>query len=526
MYYINKRLLKFKIKSINYEKLIKNEKYFIKNKDILLINYVYNISNVNKTIIFTNKKFKNKWFTILTNLEIIDINANKDILWIQANDKKCKHCKELINPKKDFCNVTCMNRYKANNIDYRNKLSKSLKTYHEKLDIDKKQNIYSKVKKTLTEFNKKLTVNEKRDKYSNNVLIYDSYENLNNRFNNINFLFDKDFYYQNKFLPVSCKECGFKWEMTKTTNIARYVCSKCNPYKKHKTQTEIFDYILKHTNCKENCKNIISNELDIFCDGLNLAIEYNGLLSHSFGKSKVSYYNKFDINANYHLNKTQECENKGIQLFQIFEDEFFNKDKKEIWFSMINNKLKLNKKIPARKCEIRNVNFTDSKKFMDSNHLQGHTNSSINLGLYHNDELISLMTFRKHKKYQWEIARFCTLKGNNVIGGASKILKYFEINYKPSSILSFANRRWSNGKVYEKLGFKFIKNTKPNYFYFKENENKLYKREKFQKHKLNKILTEYNPNNSEIQNMINNNYRIIYDSGNMKFVKTYKSYID
>jgi hypothetical protein len=254
---------------------------------------------------------------------------------------------------------------------------------------------------------------------------------------------------------------------------------------------------------------------------LVIAIEYNGLLSHSFGKSKISYYNKFDINKKYHLNKTNECESINIQLFHIFEDEFLNKDKREIWFSMINDKLKLNGRIYARECEIRNVNFSDSKKFMNSNHLQGHTNSTINIGLYYQNELVSLMTFRKHKKYHWEIARFSTLKGYNIIGGASKLLKYFEINYKPKSLLSFANRRWSIGNVYKKLGFKFIKNTNPNYFYFKENENILYKREKFQKHKLNDLLNVYNPSISEIENMINNNYRIIFDSGNMKFVKTY-----
>jgi hypothetical protein len=306
MYYINKKLLKYKIKNIDYKKIIKNEKYFIKNKYLLIINYIFNISNLNKTIIFTNKKFKSKWFTILKKLEIIDNNSNKNFLWEQANNKKCKHCEKLINPKKDFCNVTCMNRYKANNIEFRNKLSEGLKNYHNNLNNVKKQNIYKKVKKTLEDFNKNLTTEEKQNKYTNKLLVYDSFENLNNRFPNINLLFDKNFYYENKFLPVSCKKCGFKWEMTKTTNLSRNICTKCIPYKKHKTQTEIFDYIFKYTNCKENCKNIISNELDIFCNDLKFAIEYNGLLSHSFGKSKISYYNKFDINKKYHLNKTND----------------------------------------------------------------------------------------------------------------------------------------------------------------------------------------------------------------------------
>lgn len=91
---------------------------------------------------------------------------------------------------------------------------------------------------------------------------------------------------------------------------------------------------------------------------------------------------------------------------------------------------------------------------------------------------------------------------------------------KPNSILSYADRRYSNGNVYKKLGFELIGATKPNYFYVK-NKN-LFSRQKFQKHKLEKKLKDFNWGLSESQNMFNNGYRRLWDAGHWKFVlKTY-----
>ena len=193
---------------------------------------------------------------------------------------------------------------------------------------------------------------------------------------------------------------------------------------------------------------------------------------------------------------------------------------------MINNKIGLSQKIFARKCEIKEINYLDSSSFLEYNHMQGNCNSSVKIGLYHNNELVSVMTFRKHRKYEWEIARFANKINTNVVGGASKLLRYFERKYSPKSLLSYANRRWSQGNLYETLGFQFIENTPPNYFYFKPNENILYPREMFQKHKLANKLELFDETLSEVKNMFMNGYRIIYDSGNKKYVKFYKSPID
>ena len=80
---------------------------------------------------------------------------------------------------------------------------------------------------------------------------------------------------------------------------------------------------------------------------------------HSFGKSKHSMFNNYQNESkdkNKHLIKTQLCEDNNIQLFHIFENEWINPTKQEIWKNMLKNVLLLNKeKIMARKCKIINI---------------------------------------------------------------------------------------------------------------------------------------------------------------------------
>ena len=67
----------------------------------------------------------------------------------------------------------------------------------------------------------------------------------------------------------------------------------------------------------------------------------------------------------------------------------------------------------------------------------------------------------------WELNRFCCDYNYRVIGIASKLLSYFKTNYEWSRIFSYADRRWSTGKVYQTLSFSLIKKTNPNYWYIK-----------------------------------------------------------
>ena len=111
------------------------------------------------------------------------------------------------------------------------------------------------------------------------------------------------------------------------------------------------------------------------------------------------------------------------------------------------------------------------------------------------------MTFCKsrfNKNYEWELSRYSSSK--HVIGGAGKLLKYFERIYKPKSLITYADRRFSQGKLYYKLGFTFDHFSSPNYFYCDQNLNIL-SRIHCQKHKLKDILKDFDESLSESENM-------------------------
>lgn len=133
------------------------------------------------------------------------------------------------------------------------------------------------------------------------------------------------------------------------------------------------------------------------------------------------------------------------------------------------------------------------------------------------------MSFSKPRfsnKYEYELIRFCSKLNYHVIGAAGKLLKYFEKTYQPKSIVSYAYRRWSTSDIYKILKFEKVNESKPNYWYWKD-QFKLFNRIEFQKHKLKNVLEKFDENLSEYENMKNNGYFRIFDCGNLVFVKTY-----
>ncbi len=288
-------------------------------------------------------------------------------------------------------------------------------------------------------------------------------------------------------------------------------CLKCG-LSCDKSENELKDFI-KSLNIEfiENTRNIISPlELDIYIPSHNLAIEYDGLYWHS------ELYKP----SNYHLNKTLECEKQGIQLIHIFEDEWLFKQ--DIVKSRLMNILGLtSNKIFARKTNIKEVSSNDSKLFLNDNHIQGSSIDKFRIGLYLDDELISLMTFGKPRialgskstENGYELFRFCNKLNTSVIGGADKLLKHFIKTYNPKNIISYADRRWSQGDLYEKLGFTFIHNSKPNYYYIINNKRK----HRFAYRKDVLIKDGFDPNNTEHDIMLERKIYRIYDCGTITY---------
>lgn len=273
-------------------------------------------------------------------------------------------------------------------------------------------------------------------------------------------------------------------------------------------QDEVFKFISEHyhSDIIKNTKDIIGKELDLYLPDINLAIECNGTFFHSelFGGKK----------QNYHVDKTNLCEEKGIRLIHVFSHEWYSK--KDIYTSIILNSIGSTGRVGARKCEIRTVCHADEFTFLERNHVQGYVKSDVAYGLYSGNELLSIMSFGKsryNKIADIELLRFCNKLNVNVNGAASKLFKYYLEEFKNvKNIVSYSHRHIFNGSLYKKLGFEQISINRPSFYYTKD-YNKVYNRLKFQKHKLKNKLDIFDENKTAWDNMKANGWDRYWDCG-------------
>lgn len=297
-------------------------------------------------------------------------------------------------------------------------------------------------------------------------------------------------------------------------------CSHCFPklFKTSIAEQEIYEFVKLHAPTAINgVRTVITpQELDIYIPELNLAFEYDGLYWHSFDRIETAEERK------YHNNKTRRCAELGIRLIHIFENEWLHK--REIVESRILHILGKSRTIFARKCKIVELNGSNAAAFMRNNHIQGTCAATTKLGLEYKGELVAVMTFGKprfSKDADVELLRYANTIGVSVVGGASKLFKHFLKKNSGLSIISYSDRRWNTGELYSNLGFKFVENTTPSFYYANTDTMELHHRSKFMKHKLPGILGErFDPAKTESQNMFDAGYRRIWDCGTSKWLFT------
>lgn len=198
-------------------------------------------------------------------------------------------------------------------------------------------------------------------------------------------------------------------------------------------------------------------EIDIWVPSKNLGIEYNGEYWHSEAVDCPHY----DMR-----NKQLLAKNQGISLINIWESEWQNRPEQILNFleARIGNPTK----IFARKCEIDTLHHQAAKEFINSYHIQQIQAVKLAYGLYHNGELLSCMVFDKHHRNnkEWVLKRFCTKTGSLIVGGATKLLKNAIEDQQFSSLTTWSNNRWSEGNVYQKMGFNLKAEYDPDYAYW------------------------------------------------------------
>lgn len=355
----------------------------------------------------------------------------------------------------------------------------------------------------LSKESKEKSIKSKSDKF---IKKYSDLKIINNVGNNI---------------EIKCEKCDNIFEIDRAVLSHRHnykveICTLCNPVSKSISYSEkevvdfLKEFIPEESIETKNRKILNPQEIDIVVPEKNIGIEYNGIFWHS----------SYKMEDNYHLKKYIKCKEKGLKLIQIFEDEWVNK--RDIVKSILKTNFNIFERvIYGRKCVIKEIDSEMCKNFLNDNHIQGNHNSKIKIGLFYNEELVSVMTFGSLRKSLgmnkienvYEMVRFCNLKNSKVIGGGSKLFKYFLRKYNPIKIISFSDNRFFSGDLYKNLGFTLIKETKPNYFYI-EGRRRV-NRFNYRKDILVSMGYDRNKTEREITEEIGL-YRI-YDCGNKKW---------
>lgn len=260
-------------------------------------------------------------------------------------------------------------------------------------------------------------------------------------------------------------------------------------------------------------------ELDVYIPEKKLAIEYCGLHWHGELRNGKAARKK-------HLNKLLACRAAGIRLVTIFEDEWLSNRAAVEGFlsSMLGQKVV---RLQARKLGVTRLEPEEAKGFLEEYHLQGAANGQ-HWGLRTKDRnLVAVATFaspnasRASKKGGGviELARYCLGPKVSVAGGLGRLLAgYVEANPEVRSIVSFSDNRWSEGKVYEALGFEKVAETSPSYWYFKAStKGPRHHRYGFRKQRAAKLFG-CAPGETEWKIMQRAGYDRIWDCGNAKWV--------
>jgi hypothetical protein len=246
-------------------------------------------------------------------------------------------------------------------------------------------------------------------------------------------------------------------------------------------------------------------EIDIWIPANRLAIEYNGLFWHC-EQSKPDRL--------YHQKKHQLCVQHQINLIQVTDWHWRNQP--NLVKSRIVAKLGMSgSKIGARQCVVQTVSAATAADFMEKNHIQGPCAATVHLALEYQNQVVCILSVgqtRFKAKAQWELIRFAVQQNTSVIGAASKLFQYFVQQHQPTTVISYCDLSWKTGGLYDHLGFRWKRDNGPNYWYthqYRTWENRM----RYQKHKLAQLLSRFDPNQTEWENMQAHGWDRYWDCG-------------
>jgi hypothetical protein len=308
--------------------------------------------------------------------------------------------------------------------------------------------------------------------------------------------------------------CGHEWQAPVYKRTKGQGCPVCRDYVST-PEKELASHLTKLgvKVIKSDRKILKGRELDLYLPDVKIAIEYNGLYWHTEDRGKTRWY---------HHAKWEDCKQQGIQLIQIWEDDW-NRNP-ELVKRMIDRKIGISKEktVYARTCEVVQVTIQESQAFMEENHIQGWTNGSSYLALKPkgSTNIVALLIVKKEPGTSGKvlnIMRYAT--SCKVPGGFSKLLKAAEQLWKPEKVITFSDNTVSTGELYAKTGFVADKILEPDYQYLAGGVRKHkfgYRLKKFREDP----TLQYVEGLTERELALLNNLPRIWDAGKTRWSKT------
>lgn len=169
------------------------------------------------------------------------------------------------------------------------------------------------------------------------------------------------------------------------------------------------------------------------------------------------------------------------------------------------------------------INENDARLFLNENHIDGFLLSNTYLGMFYDGELVSVGSFSKSKlkNYDWEMTRIANKLHHNITFAIKSITDKFHEMVNANSIVTYVDRRWTNGSEYYINGFQDFRIIKPRHWYFKRHDSKMIQGYKVTNRTLKKYVNNIDKTKSVHDNMIDNKYLRIYDCGLIAMIKTY-----
>lgn len=300
---------------------------------------------------------------------------------------------------------------------------------------------------------------------------------------------------------------GHEWSASVYQRTAhRSGCPSCfSTAFRSKAEVELSEWVESlGLEVQTNTRNILKGiELDLYIPEKALAVEYNGLYWHS----------EWNHDKWYHHNKWKKCKEAGIQLIQIWEDQWI--DRKSMVKDKLQSMLLGRASVGARTTYSCNLSYAEASDFLDETHLQGRSSGSSYLGLRDkkSDQILAVSVFKRTKETIY-LERYASRV--SIVGGLDKMMTA----NGPGRYTTFADHCISNGNLYEKTGWEVEQVLDPDYRYVRSGV-------KIREHKFNYRLKrfrtdptlEYVDGYSESQLAELNNIYRIWDAGKTRYIK-------